>query len=99
MEKGLENVQKCQDLRNTLEKKTDGVIGEIALKIEEKVAIVEEKVAVVEEKIEKKVEHVEEKYEEVAGNFNFMSQRVEDHEKKLLASENATNENKLVPVS
>ncbi|PRD34988.1 UNVERIFIED_CONTAM: hypothetical protein NCL1_12878 [Trichonephila clavipes] len=101
MEKGLENVQKCQeDLRNPLEKK------KIALKVEEKIAIVEERVAVVEEKIEKKVEQVEErireqveeKYEELAGNFRLISQRVEDLENKLLVSGNK-NKSKILPSS
>ncbi|GFT09227.1 uncharacterized protein TNCV_2640631 [Trichonephila clavipes] len=37
--------------------------------------------------------------EELAGYFSLMSQRVEDLEKKLLASGNATYESKFVPVS
>ncbi|GFX51233.1 uncharacterized protein TNCV_2735841 [Trichonephila clavipes] len=45
MEKGLENVQKCQEhLRNTLEKKIDSVEEKIALTVEEKYAVVEQKV-------------------------------------------------------
>ncbi|GFS64883.1 hypothetical protein TNCV_2000881 [Trichonephila clavipes] len=41
--------------------------------------------------LKKKIEQVEERYERVAGNFIFISQRVEDFEKKLLACWNATN--------
>ncbi|GFU22607.1 uncharacterized protein TNCV_1304831 [Trichonephila clavipes] len=49
--------------------------------------------------MEKKVEEKIEMIREVAGNFSLMSQRVEDLEKKLLASGNATNESKFVPAS
>ncbi|GFX18206.1 uncharacterized protein TNCV_4305081 [Trichonephila clavipes] len=102
MEKGQE------DLRNTLEKKIDSVVEKIALKVEERIVVVEQKVAlkveekivVVEEKMEKKVEgKIETIREELAGSFSLISQRVEDLEKKLLASGNATNENKFAPVS
>ncbi|GFX81921.1 retrovirus-related Pol polyprotein from transposon 412 [Trichonephila clavipes] len=58
---------------------------------------VEEEIALVEEKIERIKEQVEERIEGVAENFSLMSQRVEDLEKKLLASGNATNETKFVP--
>ncbi|GFV89716.1 uncharacterized protein TNCV_827081 [Trichonephila clavipes] len=86
MEKGLENVQKCQeDLRNTLEKKIDSVEEKIALKVEEKITIVEEKITIV----EKKVAVVEEKIEK---------KRVEDLEKKLLVS-GKKNKNKILPSS
>ncbi|GFY24488.1 uncharacterized protein TNCV_1015361 [Trichonephila clavipes] len=87
MEKGQE------DLRNTLEKKIDSVEEKIALKVEEKIVVVEEKM---EMKVEEKIETIR---EEVDGNFSLMSQRVEDLEKKLLASRNATNESKFVPAS
>ncbi|GFU77777.1 uncharacterized protein TNCV_1137851 [Trichonephila clavipes] len=87
MEKGQE------DLRNTLEKKIDSVKEKIALKVEEKIVVVEEKM---EKKVEEKIETIR---EELAGNFSLMSQRVEDLEKKLLASGNATNKSKFVPVS
>ncbi|GFX83053.1 uncharacterized protein TNCV_5002011 [Trichonephila clavipes] len=44
MEKGLENVRKCQEyLRNTLEKKIDSMEEKIALKVEEKIGVVKEK--------------------------------------------------------
>ncbi|GFV07366.1 uncharacterized protein TNCV_1765271 [Trichonephila clavipes] len=46
--------------------------------------------------LEKKIEQVGERYERVAGNFNLVSQRVEDFEKKLLACGNATNGSKFV---
>ncbi|GFY15558.1 hypothetical protein TNCV_1282061 [Trichonephila clavipes] len=93
----MENTQRCQeeikermekgqeDLRNTFEKKIDSVEKKIALKVEEKIVVVEEK-------MEKKVEEKKETIREVDGNFSLMSQRVEDLEKKLLVSGNATNE-------
>ncbi|GFU53116.1 hypothetical protein TNCV_3098991 [Trichonephila clavipes] len=74
MEKGVENVQKCQDLNNSLEEKINCVENRIAEKMVEEIAIVEEK-----------IEKVEGRIEEVAENFNLVSQRVEDLEKKLLA--------------
>ncbi|GFT14134.1 hypothetical protein TNCV_1208931 [Trichonephila clavipes] len=50
MEKGLENVQKCQEEQKySLEEKIVTMEEKIALKVEEKIAVVEEK-------IEKKVE-------------------------------------------
>ncbi|GFY20731.1 uncharacterized protein TNCV_1119651 [Trichonephila clavipes] len=48
---------------------------------------------------EKKIEQVEERYERVAGNFSYISQRVEDFENKLLDCGNATNESKFVPAA
>ncbi|GFX60152.1 uncharacterized protein TNCV_4533131 [Trichonephila clavipes] len=81
-----------EELRNTLEKKIDSVEEKIALKVEEKIAVVEEKM---EKKVEEKIETIR----EVAGNFSLMSHRVEDLEKKLLASGNATNESKFVPAA
>ncbi|GFV74734.1 uncharacterized protein TNCV_1039721 [Trichonephila clavipes] len=108
-EETKERMEKGQgDLRNTLEKKIDSMEEKIALKVEEKIVVVEEKIAlkveekivVVEEKMEKNVEEkIETTREKLAGNFGLMSQRVEDIEKKLLASGNATNESKFVPVS
>ncbi|GFX51122.1 uncharacterized protein TNCV_2734731 [Trichonephila clavipes] len=93
-EETKERMEKGQvDLRNTLEKKIDSVEKKIALKVEEKIVVVEEKM---EKKVEEKIEMIR---EELAGNFSLMSQRVEDLEKELLSSGNATNESKFVPVS
>ncbi|GFU74523.1 uncharacterized protein TNCV_550621 [Trichonephila clavipes] len=49
-----------------------------------------------EKKVEEKVERIR---EEVTGNYSLMSQSIEDLEKKLLYSGNATNESKFVPAS
>ncbi|GFX50474.1 uncharacterized protein TNCV_2429431 [Trichonephila clavipes] len=75
LKEGMEKGQ--EDLRNTLEKKIDSVEEKIALKVEEKIVVFEEKI---EKKVEEKIETIR---EELAGNFNLMSQRVEDVEKKL----------------
>ncbi|GFV05607.1 uncharacterized protein TNCV_228181 [Trichonephila clavipes] len=52
-----------------------------------------------EKKVDRSEKWIETIREEMAGNFSLMSQRVEDLEKKLLASRNATNESKFVPAS
>ncbi|GFU93939.1 uncharacterized protein TNCV_2657161, partial [Trichonephila clavipes] len=72
---------------------------EIALKVEEKIEVVEEKIEKKVEQVEERIrEQVKEKYEEVDGNLSFISQRVEDLEKKLLVSRNK-NESKILPSS
>ncbi|GFT83229.1 uncharacterized protein TNCV_3425431 [Trichonephila clavipes] len=81
-------IQKCQDLKNSSEKKISSVEEKIALKVGEKVGAVKKKM---EEKIEKIKEQVVERIEE-------MSQKIEDLEKKLLACGNK-NESKFVPAS
>ncbi|GFS57449.1 hypothetical protein TNCV_1401381 [Trichonephila clavipes] len=53
IEKGLENVQKYQDLKNSPEKKIDSVEENIALKVEEKVGAEEKMVKKMEEEIER----------------------------------------------
>ncbi|GFW87794.1 retrovirus-related Pol polyprotein from transposon 412 [Trichonephila clavipes] len=83
--------------------KISSVEEKIALKVGKRFEAVENKVedeiAIVEEEIEKIKGQVEERIEGVAENFSLMSQRVEDLEKKLLVSGNATNETKFVPAA
>ncbi|GFY05463.1 uncharacterized protein TNCV_218451 [Trichonephila clavipes] len=80
--------------------KLKGLRGrEIALEVEEKIEVVEEKIEKKVEQVEERIrEQVKEKYEEVDGNLSFISQRVEDLEKKLLVSRNK-NESKILPSS
>ncbi|GFX98617.1 hypothetical protein TNCV_1501951 [Trichonephila clavipes] len=102
MEKGLENVQKCQeDLKISLEKKIDSVEEKINTLEDRIVGKMEEEIALVEDKMEKKVEGRIERFREeewLRGNFNLVSQRVEDLEKKLLAGGNE-NKSKNFPVA
>ncbi|GFS47179.1 uncharacterized protein TNCV_2053471 [Trichonephila clavipes] len=94
-QKGLENVQKCQDkLKNSLEEKINSVEDRIAGKLKEEITVVEEKMG---KEIEKIKEQVEERIKGVAENFSLISQRMEDLEKKLLAGGNE-NKSKSVPV-
>ncbi|GFU12529.1 uncharacterized protein TNCV_4244621 [Trichonephila clavipes] len=93
MQKGLENVQTCQEeLKDSLEEKINSVEGRIAGKMKEKIAVVEEKMEKKEEEI------IETIREELTGNFTLVSQRMEDLEKKLLAGGNE-NKNQSVPGS
>ncbi|GFU29436.1 hypothetical protein TNCV_418731 [Trichonephila clavipes] len=96
MQKGLENVQKCQEeLKNSLEKKINSVEGRTAGKMKEEITVVEEKM---EKEIEKIKEQVEERIEGVAENFSLISHCMEDLEKKLLGGGNE-KKSKSVPVS
>ncbi|GFU89542.1 uncharacterized protein TNCV_4803041 [Trichonephila clavipes] len=97
MQKGLEEMQKSQEeTKNELKDKME---KEKINTVEDRIAGKMEEIAVVEEKREKKIEEKIERFtEEVAGNFNLVSQRVEDLEKKLLAGRNESK-SKIVPVS
>ncbi|GFV86650.1 acylamino-acid-releasing enzyme [Trichonephila clavipes] len=56
MEKGLENVPKCQEeLKNSLEEKIDSIEEKIALQVEEKISVVEEKMK---KKVEEEIERI-----------------------------------------
>ncbi|GFY23058.1 hypothetical protein TNCV_3762981 [Trichonephila clavipes] len=87
-----------EELRDTLEKKIDNVEKRIAFKMEEQIAVVAEKIEKkVREEIGRIKELIEGRIEEVAGNFNLVSQRVEELEKNVLSYGNEDNEMKFVP--
>ncbi|GFX59837.1 hypothetical protein TNCV_4130801 [Trichonephila clavipes] len=94
MQKGVEDMQKRQEeTKNELKERKDK-------RRPRKIAIDEEKIDRIKEQVEERIkEQVEERTEGVAENFSIISQRVENLEKKILASGNTTNETKFVTAS